>query len=137
MTMHRWFLAIFLGTALALGGALLVVAPARAIPADGTFQIAMTGQVASSQVQGTDNQGNQTIVVALELQTNPAYYPAVMLQCDITEHVGAKGTGTLTGTARLADLQQRATIFTSVARGTITTECHRTGDADPPHRPSP
>lgn len=117
--MRRWAVALVIGVTLAIVGMLVTAIQARADAGDGTFQITMTGQVTSSHVQSTDAQGASTIIAALELQTTAGYDPAVTLLLDLTEHMPAKGNGTLMGTGHLTDLQQQASLFAADVQGTV------------------
>ncbi len=81
----------------------------------------MVGQIASSQDQGTDPQGNHLIAVTQDLHTISGSYPSLSLQLVVTEQVNAKGSGTLTGTATLSDLTQQTALFNANVAGTLAT----------------
>jgi sulfoxide reductase heme-binding subunit YedZ len=117
----RWRAGIaVLALSLALIGMLASFTPAQA--AGGDFQIALGGQVSSSQVTGTDSQGRRTIDASLELAANTGQYPAVMLQMDLTELVSASGTGSFTGTGVLSDESGQHALFHTQIRGTISAD---------------
>lgn len=115
--MRRWLTMALAALGLALGLGALAANAARADAGDGTFQIALSGQIASSAPQ-TDG----TLAVTAQLQTASGSYPAVVLQLALTERLNASGAGTFTGTAQVDDPQGMTTLYTAGVKGALTAQ---------------
>ncbi|HKD74506.1 MAG TPA: ferric reductase-like transmembrane domain-containing protein, partial [Ktedonobacterales bacterium] len=129
----RLRLIVFIPTlGLACLGALIALSPVHANATDGVFQIALTGQVSSSQIQGDPN-GNHVVTVSQQLQTVAGQYPDVTLQLDFTETLDASHAGRLTGTFTLSDPTEQTTIFTGAISGALQSNGSATYHLSSPH----